>query len=137
MKAYKIYSRTEKYYFEIVFANTPGQARSMGLTSDATEGCEFTDIGVRRVPSLDKCYKGKPRMEWYDDDDRIAMVRFEGYRCEDGCDELEKCPAHEWCDTFKEIMDTSCKFCKHEVRCSLDDNFPCHFEKKDTGAQHG
>lgn len=104
MKAFKIYSRTENYYSEIVFANTPGQARALGLTSDATEGCEFTDIGVRRVPALDKFYKGRSRMEWYDDDDRIALVRFGGFHCED-CDELERCPAHEWCDTFSEVKD--------------------------------
>ena len=34
----------------------------------------------------------------------IALVRFGGYHCED-CDELERCPAHEWCDTFSEVKD--------------------------------
>ena len=42
-------------------------------------------------------------MDWYDDADRIALVKDGDFYCsyEYGC-EFEECPAHQWCDRYEE-----------------------------------
>ena len=92
----------------IVFAETAGKARyiakSYGMLGD---DLEFRDIHVRRVPQLDKYYKGQHEMDWYNDEDRIAMVREAGFTCGEDMfdpDECGRCPAVEYCDVYKDYV---------------------------------
>ena len=103
MKAYKIYDRTDGQYGAVVFAETPGKARAAAAYADGFEDVEFTDIGVRRIKELDSCYRGHTYMSWLDDQDRTDLVKLANFQChpDDDC-EGTSCPAHEYCDRFKE-----------------------------------
>jgi hypothetical protein len=103
MKAYKIYDRTDGQYGAVVFAETPGKARAAAAYADGFEDVEFTDIGVRRIKELDSCYRGHTYMSWLDDQDRTDLVKLANFQCHpyDDC-EGSSCPAHEYCDRFKE-----------------------------------
>ena len=102
MKAYKI-ADLKGYadYSPVVFAETSGKAKAIAITTDAFNDYEFTEISARRVPKLDKYYRGLDEMDWFDDADRIALVRDAGYSCAPACWEGEdctRCPAKQWCE---------------------------------------
>ena len=104
MKAYKI-SDLKGYadYSTVVFAETSGKAKAIAITTDAFNDYEFTEISARRVPKLDKYYRGLDEMDWFDDADRIALVRDAGYSCDPEWWEGEdctRCPAKQWCERY-------------------------------------
>ena len=80
IKAYRVTDKNECFYATIVFAETAGKARAIGMNTDCCEGAEFTDVVVCRVPDFDNFYRGLPEMDWYNDDDRRAMVS-RGWKC--------------------------------------------------------
>lgn len=103
MKAWLVRERDSEFA-TVVFAETRGKARSIAMQTDACADAEFTSIEVSRKPQLDKYYTpGKKEMDWYNDADRIALVKDGGFCCsyECGC-EFEECPAHQWCDRYEE-----------------------------------
>jgi len=105
MKAWLVKEKGE-FPATIVFAETRGRARSIAMTTDACDGVDFCNIEVRRQPQLDKYYKdGKEEMDWYDDNDRIALVKEAGFTCQDiDFDLCEDCPAKEFCDLYLDEM---------------------------------
>ena len=104
MKAY-IITDLQGYadYSTVVFAETSGKAKAIAIHTDAFEDYEFTEISARRIPALDKYYRGLDEMDWEDSGDRIAMVKEAGFSCspeyweEEDC---ENCPAKQWCDRY-------------------------------------
>lgn len=75
MKAW-IVSKKYGYCGTIVFAETRGKAKSIALGTEPLEDAEFCSIEAKRAPEMDKYYKeGKTYMEWYDPEDRVAMVK--------------------------------------------------------------
>ena len=75
------------------------------MHTDTCEDCEFIYIEVRRKPQLDKYYRGLNEMDWYNDKDRIALVKECGFRC--SYETLEyidcsECPAKQYCDAYVE-----------------------------------
>lgn len=87
----------------VVFADTRGKARSIAMHTEACEDAEFCDIEVHREPQMDKYYtSGKIEMDWYDDKDRIALVKHCSFQCADECEcELEECPAYKMCGRYE------------------------------------
>lgn len=105
MKAWKVTTEYEPYV-EIVFAETRGQARSLGLATDSFENYSFTEIRVRRIPQMDKYYKGYKNerliMDWENPKDRLAMVKDGNLVCSiDYEDDCEQCCAKEFCDIWR------------------------------------
>lgn len=104
----KAYRCREDYegYSTIIFAETAGKARYIAMQSGSLgEDNEFKDIFVRRIPALDGYYKGKNEMDWFDPNDRLAMVREAGYQCDDdGFDpeDCERCSAQKYCAKWEE-----------------------------------
>lgn len=110
MKAYIV--RDEKCsedYCTVVFAETRGKARRAAMSTDACEDGEFIDIRATRVPELDSYYRGEYEMNWYDDNDRIGMVRYAGMQCSyemsDSECACEDCPAKEFCSRYEDRED--------------------------------
>ena len=109
MKAYKCWEEVEDCA-TIIFAETAGKARYIAIYSgDIGDDLTFKDVRVRRVPQLDKYYRGLREMDWYDDNDRVAMVRegaFDGC-CEDYLEyeDCNKCSARKWCATYERHKD--------------------------------
>ena len=103
IKAWLVRERDE-FLATVVFAETRGKAKSIALTTETCEDCDFCNIEVHRVQRMDKYYKpGKTEMDWCDPIDRLALVKECGftcdydYRCESECQE---CSAREICDDY-------------------------------------
>jgi hypothetical protein len=106
MKAWLVRVKDE-FYTEAVFAETRGKARSLALHTDSCDGASFTDIQVHRESQLDKYYKeGKQYMDWENPQDRIALVKECGFRCEyieiEWC---KDCPAKQYCDSYNDYIE--------------------------------
>lgn len=103
MKAWAVTDRNDPLYTNIVFAETRGAAMSVARLYPACEDLEFTEVRAVRVPELDRFYRGIPAMDWYNTDDRIAMVRYGGMYCSYEVDtECETCTANKWCSRYEE-----------------------------------
>lgn len=96
-------------YSTVIFAETAGKARYIAVKSDTLgEDMEFKDIDVRRIPALDRCYKGRSEMDWFDPEDRLAMVKEADYVCDkDGFDpdECARCSAQKYCSMWGEYAE--------------------------------
>jgi hypothetical protein len=105
MKAWKV-EDLESYEggCTVVFAETRGKAHNLARDTDCCEDAEWCDIRVTRIPEMDKMWKpGKKEMNWWDPDDRIALVKECGWYCLDVDREYcGKCPAAEWCDDYQD-----------------------------------
>ena len=100
MKAYRV-SDKNSFYSTVVFAESSNKAKAIAMHTDACEDVPYTDIRTNRMPMLDKYYRGLNEMDWYDDNDRIAMVKDGNFHCfEDR--ECPNCPAKQYCDYCEE-----------------------------------
>ena len=99
MKAMKAYNVRDKnsFYSTVVFAESSNKAKSIAMYTDACEDVPYTDIRTKRMPMLDKYYRGLDEMDWYDDADRIALVKDGKFHCFE-VSECKNCPAREYCD---------------------------------------
>ena len=111
MKAYEV-SDKQLYsdYAVIVFAETRGKAISSAIGTDEFPKYEwnFTELRAKRMPELDKAYRGAWRIEWDNDADRLALVRDAGYYCNDDAfdtDECERCAGKEYCSRYEEYLE--------------------------------
>lgn len=106
MKAWFVQIR-DNFEATVVFAETRGKARNLARYTDACDGAEFCDIEVRRLPKADKYYKeGKTEMERSNPQDRLALVKEFGFRCEYvDLANCEGCSAQEHCSAFEEYTD--------------------------------
>lgn len=107
----KAYKCTEAYegYSTVIFAETAGKARYIAIKSDTLgEDNEFKDIYVRRIPALDRFYRGRKEMDWFDPDDRLEMVKEAGYRCDEDVfdpENCQRCSAQKFCMKWKEYAE--------------------------------
>lgn len=110
MKAYKITDLRGYYdYATVVFAETSGKAKAIALCTESFSDYEFTEISAVRVPALDKYYRGKKEMDWFDPYDRMALVKEAGFTCSYKFDiedmRCETCPAKQWCERCEEAAE--------------------------------
>ena len=92
----------------VVFAETRGKAHQLALDTDCCENAEWNDVRVTRLPEIDKYYEpGKKEMDWYNAEDRVALVKECGWYCLDtnGREDCETCPAAEWCDDYHDWVE--------------------------------
>lgn len=106
MKAWLI--RNEQSYENwctVVFAETRGKAHALAMHSDCCEGAEWKDVRVTRLPVMDAMCKDRTEMDWYDPDDRIALVKECNWECaEPEDDECLVCPANAWCGHYEDLI---------------------------------
>ena len=111
VKAYQVYDRTGYFFCSvIVFAETSGKAKALALGTDEfpSDGWDFTDLGARRKPELDKHYRGNWLMDWYNDDDRLVLIKEAGYRCDDDSfdpDDCLRCVGKDYCERYEEYLE--------------------------------
>lgn len=93
----------------VVFAESAGKAKSYTVGKDEFCDYDFTDIRVTRNPSLDRFYHGKSEMDWFDPEERIAMVRYANFSCtyelSDAECKCQACEAQRWCDRYQNMHD--------------------------------
>lgn len=105
MKAWRVRD-TQAYtdFATVVFAETRGKAHAIAMHTDACRDAAWNDVRVMRAPELDRFYRGVSEMDWYNEDDMVALVRYGGYRCSYEIDstylECDKCAAREWCERY-------------------------------------
>lgn len=95
-------------YIMIVYAETAGKARYIAIQSGSIgDDLEFRDVIVRREKKLDAYYRGVSEMDWYNAQDRMAIVQELGLSCDDDSfdpDDCKRCPAAEWCDKYQDFL---------------------------------
>lgn len=96
MKAYSVRDKNS-FYSTVVFAESVNKAKAIAIHTDTCDDSCYTDIRTKRIPALDKYYRGKKETDWYDDDDRIAMVKDGKFHCFEDA-ECPNCPAKKYCD---------------------------------------
>ena len=103
LKAYKTWIAGEENLGSVVvFAETAGQAKNLGR--DFLDCDFFVDVRVIRVKELDGAYSGHCALDWYQPDDRRALVSV-GWTCdpylfdEANCSE---CNCTDICEAYKE-----------------------------------
>lgn len=103
MKAWVVREKDE-FCARVVFAETSGKAKFLALGTEPLEDAEFCSIEVRRVPEMDKYYKeGKTYMDWFDPEDRVAMVKDANFTCEYiEMSRCETCQARGFCSNWEE-----------------------------------
>ena len=105
MKAWIVRDLPNCEFCAIVFAETRGKAIAYCASYDDVIGeVAFTNVEARRAKAFDGYYRGNLQMDWYDDADRIAMVRDAGFQCNDECfdpAECDGCSAKEWCGQYE------------------------------------
>lgn len=108
MKAWLVREKDE-FCATIVFAETRGKAKAAALYTECCEDADFCNIEVHRKPQLDKYYTdGKTEMDWFNKQDRIALVKDCGFWCGDDCfdiDDCEICSAKEYCDRYSDYVE--------------------------------
>lgn len=108
-KRMKAYIATDRYGNSgcsiVVFAETAGQAKAYAKDSENFDDFEFTEMRVNRCKELDSYYRGNREMNWLNDEDRVAMVRYANFEC--SCEvwypecETGNCSAQEWCGRYE------------------------------------
>lgn len=98
LKAYKAWdTESSDNASTVVFAKNRQQAKKIAFDSDALEYADFISVRVHRFPEMDKHYRGKSEIDWYNDQDRSALVAL-GWECtEPDYYECKRCPAREGC----------------------------------------
>lgn len=112
MKAYTATDRNgDEGISLVVFAENAGKAKAYVAGTDEFCDYGFTGIRVNRCKALDRFYRGKREMDWNDDDDRVAMVRYANFEC---CYEVwhpdcehGACPAQQWCGRYENMTEGS------------------------------
>lgn len=107
MKAWLVREKG-RYCATVVFAETRGKAKVLASQTEAFDGVDFLDIEVRRMKEADKYYQdGKTELDWFNDSDRIALVKECGFTCDWDVIEMKECvdcAAKEYCDQYKDLM---------------------------------
>ena len=111
MKAYVIHDRGGySDYSVVVFAESHGKAKAAALGTDEfpSSDWDYTELSARRLPALDKYYHGQWMMDWDNMEERLALVKEAGFRCDPDYAELDDCKdckAKEWCGTYESMME--------------------------------
>ena len=99
IKAYKAWDEySYEGYSTVVFAESASKAKMIALYSDACEDARFTDLRVKRLPEMDKHYRGYSEVDWDNPEDRKALVAL-GWSClEPETWQCAACPAADTCE---------------------------------------
>lgn len=97
LKAYKVWDNMSlEPCSTVVFAKNCKEAKKIARSTDACENADYINIRVQRFPQMDKHYKGKNKVDWYDMEDRKALVAL-GWMCLETSEECDTCSARRFC----------------------------------------
>ncbi len=97
MKAYKAWDTMSlEPYSTVVFAENVKDAKKVAASSEVCKDADYINIRVQRFPEMDKRYRGSVEVDWYNMEDRQALVSM-GWMCLETSDECDTCPAREFC----------------------------------------
>jgi len=98
MKAYKAWDeRSCEQGSTVVFAENYKEAKKIAFTTETCEDALWIDVRVRRFPQMDAHYRGLCEIDWYNAQDRIALVSL-GWSCIEALPfECSRCVARKIC----------------------------------------
>ena len=85
----------------VVFAETASAARNAASHTETCEDAEYIRIRIRRLPEMDGKDRGRKEIDWYDPEDRKALVAL-GWACYETSWECDECQAKQDCRHFVE-----------------------------------
>ena len=91
-------------YGDVVFAETRNKARFLAIEiCDGFEDLEYVDVHARRLPKADNQCKGRNKMDWYNDEDRLFLAKEYGFWCGGYIepDDCKCCCANQYCEEYK------------------------------------
>lgn len=101
MKAYKAWDNdAAEDYSTVVFANTAKEAKKIAFHSETCEDARFIDIRVQRFPEMDDHDRGRDEIDWYDMEDRKALVAL-GWACIETSWECDTCECKVACRNWE------------------------------------
>lgn len=102
MKAYKAWdTKNFEGTSTVVFAETAQAAKNAARCTETCEDAAYIDIRVQRLPEMDGHDRGRSEIDWYDMEDRKALVAL-GWSCLDPSEECDTCPAKSACSHWEE-----------------------------------
>lgn len=102
MKAYKAWdAKSCENISTVVFAETAQEAKKIACYTETCEDAAYTDIRVQRLPEMDGHDRGSSEIDWYDPEDRKALVAL-GWSCLETSEECDTCPAKSACSHWEE-----------------------------------
>lgn len=103
--------RNERYsdLATVIFAETRAAAHALAMFTDACSEAAWVDVSVKRIPELDDESRKQREMDWFDPEDRVALVRFGGFTCsyemsDEDCP-CDGCPATGYCSRYESMHD--------------------------------
>lgn len=101
MKAYKVWdAKAEENYCDVIFAESENQAKTLAVGSGCCEWADYIDVRAKRLPKVDKLYKGKIYGDWYDMELRKVLVEQYGWTCIEP--DYEECIRCQLCEGWEE-----------------------------------
>lgn len=102
MKAYKAWDdRNLEPCSTVVFAENVRAAKKIARSTDACEDADYINVRVLRFPEMDRHYRGKTEIDWYDMEDRKALVSL-GWMCLEISEECDTCPVKTFCQRWED-----------------------------------
>lgn len=116
LKAYRVEDQDSyEGYSTVVFAESRSKAMLLAMGTDACEDAEYIRIRATRVPDLDGEYRGHFEMDWYDEQDRIAMVSHGWYCLEPDRDDCAKCWCNEECEDYQNYLEDEAHWLENDT----------------------
>lgn len=102
MKAYKAFDNgAVEIYSTVVFAENCREAKKIAFETECCEDAQYIDVRVQRFPQADKLYRGLREIDWYDMNERKALVEL-GWSCFEPSFECETCDAKSICSHWSD-----------------------------------
>ncbi len=102
MKAYQAWdAKIVENFSTVVFAETAQAAKRAAMSTACCEFAEYIDIRVRRLPEMDGHDRGRSEIDWYDPEDRKALVAL-GWACLETSEECDTCLEKGACSHWTE-----------------------------------
>lgn len=111
LKAYRVEDLDACDNFStVVFAESRAKAKALAMSTDTCEDAEYVRIRATRIPELDGNYRGRDEMDWYNMDDRRALVRL-GWRCyEPDRDDCAVCQLKDDCEDYQDFLEDEARW---------------------------
>lgn len=116
LKAYRVEDIDScEGYSTVVFAESRGKAKLLALSTDACEGADYIRIRATRIKDLDGEYRGRWEMDWYDEQDRRAMVSHGWYCLEPDRDDCAQCCCKDDCEDYQDYLEDEAHWLEDDV----------------------
>lgn len=101
MKAYRAWDNdSAENCSTVVFAENVPSAKKIASMTDTCEDAAYINIRVHRFPEMDKHYRGRNEIDWYDMEDRKALLLL-GWSCLETSWECDTCELKAICPQWE------------------------------------